>query len=203
MPGRIEMGAIVGGDGDTLDRPALPVRQVFGAQPRKEGQKIAEALLVADIGDRGNLDRRVGGNVVGEGDRKIDDATHERSCPWRRRGARCPRIPGRHCAASIQIPGTKPIPRPFARCRRRPAGHSPTVPAGVQSLADNRENRGFAGPLHDLALYFPPISPHILHRCLARPFCLYALPSRAAHVQSSPRCDHRGPVAVLRPGDPA
>src|SRR5262245_13719877 len=44
MPGGVQMRAVVRGDVDALDRPALAIRQVRGAQAREEGTHLRCAL---------------------------------------------------------------------------------------------------------------------------------------------------------------
>jgi len=53
VPRRIEMRAVVSGERDLLNRPALPVREIFRLQPLEELQHARQALLVVDILDRG------------------------------------------------------------------------------------------------------------------------------------------------------
>src|SRR6476646_5494659 len=67
VPGRIEMGAVVGGELHLLDRPALPVRQILRLQSFEELQHARQALLVVDILDRGMTSRRIGRHVVCSG----------------------------------------------------------------------------------------------------------------------------------------
>src|SRR5882762_5664818 len=64
MPGRIEMGAVMGGELYLLDRPALSVRQIFGLQSVEELQHARQALLMIDVLDGGMPARRIGRHVV-------------------------------------------------------------------------------------------------------------------------------------------
>src|ERR1700716_1085693 len=64
VPGRIEMGTIVGGELHLLDCPALPIRQTLGLQSIEELQHAWQALLVIDVLDRGMSARRIGRHVV-------------------------------------------------------------------------------------------------------------------------------------------
>ena len=72
MPGRIEMRAVVGGELHLLDRPALPVRQIFRLQPLEELQHARQALLVIDVLDGRMAARRIGRHVVLQGDGDVD-----------------------------------------------------------------------------------------------------------------------------------
>jgi hypothetical protein len=64
MPGRVEMGAIVGRELYAFDRPSLPLRQVFLLETPKERQDLRQTLLVIDILDLGAEPRRIGRDVV-------------------------------------------------------------------------------------------------------------------------------------------
>ncbi len=75
MIGRIEMRAVVGRELHELDRPALAIRQVFLLQPVEELQHPRQALLVIDIIDGGMIARRIGGDVVLQGNGDVDEAT--------------------------------------------------------------------------------------------------------------------------------
>ena len=72
VPGRIEMRAVVGGELHLLDRPALPVRQIFRLQPVEELQHPRQALLVIDVLDGRMPARRIGRHVVLQGNGDID-----------------------------------------------------------------------------------------------------------------------------------
>src|ERR1700704_2094943 len=78
VPGRIEMGTIVGGDLHLLDRPALPIRQILGLQSLEELQHARHALLVIDVLDRGMSSRRIGRHVVLQRHRNIDQSSGHR-----------------------------------------------------------------------------------------------------------------------------
>jgi hypothetical protein len=69
------MGAVVGRELNPLDRPTLPVRQVFFLQPGKERQDLRKALLVIDVFDPGAKSRRVRGDVILKRHGNIDQAT--------------------------------------------------------------------------------------------------------------------------------
>src|ERR1044072_1286990 len=66
------MLAVVGGELYLLDRPALPVRQVFRLQPLEELQHARQALLVVDILDGRMPAWRIGRHVVLQGNGDID-----------------------------------------------------------------------------------------------------------------------------------
>jgi hypothetical protein len=72
--GRVEMRAVVGGQADVLDRPALAVGQVLLLQAGKEAGDLAGRLLMLVIADLGRKRRRIGHHVVLEIDRQIDEA---------------------------------------------------------------------------------------------------------------------------------
>ena len=72
VPGRIQMRAVVGGELHLLDRPALPVRQIFRLQPVEELQHPRQALLVIDVLDGRMPARRIGRHVVLQGNGDID-----------------------------------------------------------------------------------------------------------------------------------
>src|SRR6266446_9951276 len=75
VPGCIEMSAVVGGELHLLDRPALPIRQILRLQPFEELQHARQALLVIDVLDRGMASRRIGGHVVLQRHRNIDQSS--------------------------------------------------------------------------------------------------------------------------------
>jgi hypothetical protein len=52
VPGRIEMGAVVGGELHGLHRPALSVRQILAPSDLEEAQHSRQALLVIDVLDQ-------------------------------------------------------------------------------------------------------------------------------------------------------
>src|SRR5213592_3415192 len=72
VPGRVEMRAVVGGERYLLDRPALPIRQVFRLQPVEELQHARQALLVIDVLDGRVAARRIGRHVVLQGNGDVD-----------------------------------------------------------------------------------------------------------------------------------
>src|SRR5438552_9886657 len=69
------MGAVVGGELHLLDRPALPVRQILRLQPFEELQHARQALLVVDVLDRGVASWRIGGHVVLQRYRDINQSS--------------------------------------------------------------------------------------------------------------------------------
>src|ERR1700704_453228 len=75
VPGRIEMGTIVGGELHLLDCPALPIRQILGLQPLEELQHARHALLVIDVLDGGMSARRIGRHVVLQRHGNIDQSS--------------------------------------------------------------------------------------------------------------------------------
>jgi hypothetical protein len=80
------MRAVVGREFDPLDRPAFAVRQVFALQAGEEFLQHRDGVAVSQICDRGFETRRVGGHVVLQGDREIDDPwAHEDLPPGYRR----------------------------------------------------------------------------------------------------------------------
>src|ERR1700688_197498 len=78
MPGRIEVGAVMGGELHLLDRPALSVRQILGLQSLEELQHARQALLVIDVLDRGMPSRRIGRHVVLQRHGNIDQSSGHR-----------------------------------------------------------------------------------------------------------------------------
>ena len=81
MPGRIQMRAVVSRELDLLHRPTLPVRQVLGLQPFEKLQHARQALLVIDILDGRVPSRRIGGNVVLQRHRNIDQPSRHMRVP--------------------------------------------------------------------------------------------------------------------------
>src|SRR4051812_29130589 len=80
MPGRVQMGAIVGGELHLLDRPALPIRQVLWLQSLEKLQHARQPLLVIDVLDGGMPARRIGRDIVLQGHGNIDQSSgHQRS----------------------------------------------------------------------------------------------------------------------------
>ena len=75
VPGRVEMGAVVGRELHLLDRPALAVRQILGLQPLEELQHARQALLVIDILDGRMSARRIGRHVVLQRHGNIDQSS--------------------------------------------------------------------------------------------------------------------------------
>src|SRR6202048_530435 len=75
MPGRIEVGAVMGGELHLLDRPALSVRQVLGLQPVEELQHARQALLVIDVLDGGMPTRWIGRYVVLQRHGNVDQSS--------------------------------------------------------------------------------------------------------------------------------
>jgi len=64
MIGRIQMGAVVGGEAHRLHRPALAVGQIVLRQASEERQHLRQALPMVDIVDGRVKAGRVGRNVV-------------------------------------------------------------------------------------------------------------------------------------------
>ena len=63
MPRRVEMGAVVGGEGDLLHRRAFAVRQLLGLEPRKPGHELLGAVVMVEIFDTRQHARRIGGDA--------------------------------------------------------------------------------------------------------------------------------------------
>jgi hypothetical protein len=71
--GRVQVGAVVGGQVDQLHRPAFAVRKVFLLQAREERFDLLEGVLVREVLDLGRERRRVGQDVVLQEDRQVDE----------------------------------------------------------------------------------------------------------------------------------
>ena len=72
MPGRVEMGGAVGRQSDPFDRPAFAVGQVLLGEAGKELDHIGGRLPVREIVDLGPIARRIGGDVVLQRNRNVD-----------------------------------------------------------------------------------------------------------------------------------
>ena len=72
--GRIDMGAVMGGDVQPLDRPALAARQILLFQARKEHHDLFGGLLVIHVLDLGQHDRRVRGDACFQRDGEVNVA---------------------------------------------------------------------------------------------------------------------------------
>src|SRR5437762_7450706 len=79
VPGRIEMGAVMGRERYLFDRPTLAIGQILGLQSFEELQHARQTLLVVDILDRGMIARRIGRYIVLQRHGNIDQSSgHER-----------------------------------------------------------------------------------------------------------------------------
>jgi hypothetical protein len=74
VPGRVEMGAVVGRERDPLDCPALAVRQVLASKSGKVVLKRRHRVAMGMILDLRSEPRRISRNVVFQRDGEIDDA---------------------------------------------------------------------------------------------------------------------------------
>src|SRR5438874_3396996 len=72
VPGRVEMGAVMGRQLHLLDGPALAIRQILRFQSLEELQHARQALLMVDILDRRMPARRIGWHVVLQRHRDVD-----------------------------------------------------------------------------------------------------------------------------------
>jgi hypothetical protein len=74
VPGRVEMGAVVGRQVDPPDRPALALRQVLAREPRKVSLQQRDHVPMGVISNGRSASRRVRLHVIFEWNREIDDA---------------------------------------------------------------------------------------------------------------------------------
>ncbi len=74
VPGRVHVGAVVGGDADPLDRPALALGQFVDREAGERAGELRRPLVVPDVVDLHRLERRVGRDVVVERDREVDES---------------------------------------------------------------------------------------------------------------------------------
>ena len=61
--GRVEVGAVVGGQLDVLDGPAFPVGQVVDPRAGEELQQVTAGMCVVQVVDLGQMAGWVGGNA--------------------------------------------------------------------------------------------------------------------------------------------
>jgi len=64
VPGRVEMRAVMGGERDLLDRPALTIAQILFLQSLEELQHARQSLLVVDVLDGRMVAGRIGRHVI-------------------------------------------------------------------------------------------------------------------------------------------
>ena len=82
MPGRVEVGGAVGGELDPLDRPAFAVGQILLGEAGKELDHVGGGLPVGEIVDLRPVARRIGGDVVLQRNRDVDQlARHDAFSP--------------------------------------------------------------------------------------------------------------------------
>src|SRR5208337_4398710 len=74
VPGRVEMGAVVGRQLHPFDRPTLPIRQVLLPEAREERQDLRQALLVIRVLDLRAEARRVSRDIVLQRRGYVDEA---------------------------------------------------------------------------------------------------------------------------------
>ncbi|MCY1453513.1 hypothetical protein D9M71_705090 [compost metagenome] len=74
VPGRIHVGATMGGDRQTLRRPRLVPRHLVEGQAREHRGHFRPTLLVIHVVDLGQQRRRVGVGVVVQRYREVDEA---------------------------------------------------------------------------------------------------------------------------------
>src|ERR1700722_454703 len=79
VPGRVEMGTVMGGELDLFDGPALSVRQIFRLQSIEELQHARQSLLVIDVLDGRMVARRIGRNVVLQWHGNVDQLSRHRA----------------------------------------------------------------------------------------------------------------------------
>jgi len=78
MPGGVEVRGAVGRELDPFDRPAFIIGQVFLLQSGEELDDVGRRLPVGEIVDLGSIARRIGGDVVLQRHRDVDQlAWHE------------------------------------------------------------------------------------------------------------------------------
>src|SRR6185437_11502943 len=79
MPGRVEMGGAMSGQAYPFEAPTFAARQVFFFQAGKKLENIRSSRLMIEILDFWTVAWRIGGHIVFERDRNVDDfARHER-----------------------------------------------------------------------------------------------------------------------------
>jgi hypothetical protein len=81
MPGRIEVGGAVGGELDPLDRPTFAVWQVVLGKAGKELDHVGRRLPMCEIVDLGPMAGRIGGDVVLQRHRDVDQLTRHVIAP--------------------------------------------------------------------------------------------------------------------------
>jgi hypothetical protein len=79
--GRVEVGAVVRGNLEALQGPALAARQIRDRRAGEEGDHVGGRGTVVDVLDLGPMTRRIGGDVGLEGDREINNATRHAKSP--------------------------------------------------------------------------------------------------------------------------
>src|SRR5690348_7031922 len=76
------MRAIVGGERDLLDRPALAVGQVLLLQPFEELQHARQSLLMIDVGDGRMIAGRIGRYIVLQRHGNVDQLSRHALAPY-------------------------------------------------------------------------------------------------------------------------
>jgi hypothetical protein len=71
------VSAIVGREGQALDRPGLAVGQVGCCEAREERQELAYGLVMVEVGDLGLEARRIGADAALERDRDVDQPARQ------------------------------------------------------------------------------------------------------------------------------
>ena len=130
--GRVEVRAVVRGQLHDLHRPAFAVGQVFLLQAGKERQDAGYALVVIGIFDMRAKTRRIGGYVVLQRHRDVDEfARHDsllislksisarQSCFAEHRFSRHRALHNRHRRESARFPARIRCPRCQSRKTRR------------------------------------------------------------------------------------
>lgn len=78
MPGGIHVGAVMRGQFQHLDRPAFTIGQIGLFQPRKEHGDLLPGAFMRHILDFRAHHLRVGNDIIGDRDGKVDKARHTR-----------------------------------------------------------------------------------------------------------------------------
>jgi len=78
MPGCVEMGGAMSGQAYPFEAPTFAVRQIFFFQAWKKLEDVRSSRLMIEILNFWSLTGRIGGHIVFQGHRDVDDfARHE------------------------------------------------------------------------------------------------------------------------------
>ncbi len=114
--GGVEMGAVVGGQVQAFDRPALPVGQVPRGGAGEEGEQVGGGVGVGVVFDLGKQAGRVGGDAGPQRYREVDESAHGEPCRGQR--ARAARLVSRVRVSTSRPSTAQAVPHnPGAACQ--------------------------------------------------------------------------------------